>query len=329
MGGMNKTSNGNGVELPDGQPGSVWSPDLPQAAPLNMDLVLGLWKNIPALSWLMSVEDGQLHVRGTHPHSSVVTAPVPVLGRLLRTVLREDGPKPFELLEVLPALDGTLHHYLVTGFPIGGQNGTRDPYLVGVAIDVTHQKMREEKLAQLALVDELTGLYNLRGFQLFAEHELRVARRRKTVSAIVYVDVDGLKETNDTRGHGGGDALLVATTALLRKVFRECDVIGRLGGDEFAVLATDVKGDAEVLVNRLQAAMPAVGITGKGATDLAMSIGAACCPPEATMTLAELIAAADFEMYRNKAGKVRRMSLEATAAAIRRLIAPAKASPHE
>jgi diguanylate cyclase (GGDEF)-like protein len=319
--------NGVSPTVPAVLPELVRLPDLPQHAQLDVDLALGFWKNIPALSWLMSLEDGQLHVSGTHPDSSVVTAPVHVLGRLLRTVVREDGPASFQLLEVLPALDGTLHHYLVIGFPLSGLNGAPHPYLAGVAIDVTHQKVREEKLAHLALADELTGLYNLRGFQLFAEHDLKVARRRKTVSAIVYVDVDGLKEINDTRGHGDGDALLVSTAALLRHVFRECDVIGRLGGDEFAILASDVKGDPENLARRLKAEAPVAGATAGSPSGLAMSVGIASCPPDVSMSLADLIAAADQAMYRNKPRKAGRMSLAAAAEAIRQMFASTRAGP--
>jgi diguanylate cyclase (GGDEF)-like protein len=81
-------------------------------------------------------------------------------------------------------------------------------------------------------------------------------------------------------------------------VFRECDVIGRVGGDEFVVLASDVTGDPENLVQRLRAALP----PGNGA-GLAVSIGVACREPTASLSLAGLISAADQAMYRDKSRK--------------------------
>lgn len=133
------------------------------------------------------------------------------------------------------------------------------------------------------MVDELTGLHNLRGFQLFAQHELKSARRRNTGSTVVYLDVDGLKEVDDSYGHRDGDAVLLSTAALLRHVFRECDVVGRLGGDEFAVLAADVKGDPEDFANRLKAALPAAATASPGARRLSIGVGVASSPPGATL----------------------------------------------
>ena len=265
-------------------------------AHLNGDFANTLWKGIPALSWSMNLEDGQLQVRGTHPAANVTTAPIDALGRLLRAKVAEQGPEPTQFLGMLPALDGVLHHFLIIGFPVGPTNGTQQRHMAGTAVDVTQHNLRLDELAHQALVDELTGLYNLRGFLLFAEHELKAARRRKTLSAVIYVDVDGLKTVNDTRGHSQGDALLLTATKLLRKVFRECDVIGRLNGDEFVIFASDVKGDPEVLVTRLRLEVPMAA----SSSGLGVSIGVAWCEPDSRMSLADLVAAADRGMYRDK-----------------------------
>ena len=272
---------------------------------LQDDLAQGLWKDAPALSWLMNPKDGRLHFRATHAGDAAEPAAVSVhhevlAGTLLRRV-QQGGPQPLRSLEVLPAADGTLHHFLIVGFPIKGIDGLSHPYLAGVAIDITHQKLRVDELAQQALLDELTGLYNLRGFYLFAEHELKVARRRGTPSAIIYVDVDGLKEVNDTRGHSEGNALLVTTAALLRDVFRECDVIGRLGGDEFAVFAADVKGDPQRLKDRLSARLDEAGPAG-----VSVSIGVATCLAENRIPLTDLLVSADNAMYKDKFERAQR-----------------------
>lgn len=285
------------------------------AAPDGPEGIDGLWKDLPALTWRMGLEDGQLTVRGLHSDEEA-DAPVLSLGRLLRSVTRERGGAPFQILEALPMIDGSEHNFLIIGFVIGGGSQAQHPQLAGVAVDVTGQTRRMEQLAQQALVDELTGLYNLRGFQLFAEHELKVGRRRQTRSAVVYVDLDGLKAVNDAHGHAAGDEMLVATATLLRKVYRECDVIARLGGDEFAVFAADVTCDPEDLRMRLRAEVPASGLTNGHAAPLAMSIGVATRLPDARTSLTDMVAAADRSMYQDKIRKGGRLTLEAAAAAL-------------
>ncbi len=279
------------------------------------------WADVPASSWVMTQENGEIQFQGAHPDGAGVPGLAPVhhealAARVLEHV-RQGRPVPVRLQEVLPAPDGTLHSFLVIGHPVGGSNGTPAPHLAGLAIDITSYQQRVAELAQQALQDELTGLYNLRGFTMFAEHDLKAAYRRKTLAAIVYVDVDGLKALNDSCGHGEGNALLVATAALLRNVFRECDVIGRLGGDEFAIFASDVKGDPEHLAKRLRAEVPVAGILPGRSTTLAVSIGVAWHPPSASLKLSELLASADRAMYQDKARKARRASLSTAAAANR------------
>ena len=283
-----------------------------QQTSLQGDLTHGFWKDVPALSWLMNPKSGRLQFRGTHagPDGSPVAVPLHhevLAGTLARSVQR-DGPRPLRMLEVLPATDGTLRHFLIVGFPISEVDGLPHPCLAGVAIDITHHKLRVDELAQQALSDELTGLYNLRGFYLFAQHELKVARRRGTPSAIVYVDVDGLKEVNDKRGHSEGNALLVATATLLRQAFRECDVIARLGGDEFAVFAADVKGDPQRLKDRLSFHLADAGPVIGGPDGVAVSIGIAACPPESSMPLSDLLVSADKAMYQDKFERAQRSS---------------------
>jgi diguanylate cyclase (GGDEF)-like protein len=278
---------------------------------LNGNPASGFWDDIPASSWVMTLQNGQIRFQGAHPGAAGVSDLASVHHEVLAARLLEHAGRghaaPLRLQEILPAPDGTLHHFLVIGHPVGGSNGSPAAYLAGLAIDVTHYQERVTELAQMALQDELTSLYNLRGFTLFAEHELKVAHRRRTLSAVVYVDLDGLKGVNDSRGHNEGNALLVATAALLRAVFRECDVIGRLGGDEFAVFASDLKGDPAYLAKRLRAEIPVAGVIPGSPTGLAVSIGVASRAPGATTPLAELVAAADQAMYRDKARKAGRV----------------------
>ena len=297
---MDAKKNGTPVAWAAPTAGQRAADGAPNAHP-RVDLADGFWKDVPVLSWLMNPENGELQFHPSPSGNGSVDVSVrhDVLAAALLRKVQRDGANPVRMTEVLSAADGGPRHVLIVGFPV---EGASPPCLAGVAIDITDQKVRVDELAQQALVDGLTGLYNLRGFFLFAEHELKVARRRGTQSAIVYADVDGLKQINDTKGHEQGSAMLVATAELLRHVFRECDVIGRLGGDEFAIFASDVRGDPELLIQRLYRAI-AQQAAAEGAEVLSVSAGVGSFPPDPDLRLTDLLNAADQAMYQNKLKK--------------------------
>jgi len=105
--------------------------------------------------------------------------------------------------------------------------------LQAVGHDITDRKMLEENLRFIGMHDNLTGLYNRSYFK--AEMD-RLNNSRSHPVSIILGDVDGLKITNDTRGHAAGDNLLRQTAAVLKSAFRPEDVVARIGGDEFAIL---------------------------------------------------------------------------------------------
>jgi diguanylate cyclase (GGDEF)-like protein len=100
---------------------------------------------------------------------------------------------------------------------------------------VWYIKGMENEIHDLSLRDELTGLYNLRGFKILAVQALRLAQRSNAPFSVLFIDLDDLKRINDFHGHGVGSAALNETGELIKTTFRETDVIGRVGGDEFAV----------------------------------------------------------------------------------------------
>jgi diguanylate cyclase (GGDEF)-like protein len=95
------------------------------------------------------------------------------------------------------------------------------------------------------LSDELTGLGNRRAFFTFGEQRMQSMERTASLGVLIFADVDGLKEVNDSVGHEIGDALLIDAARALRTTFRRTDLIARLGGDEFVVLA-DVSTEEDV-----------------------------------------------------------------------------------
>ena len=155
----------------------------------------------------------------------------------------------------------------------------------------------QARLGQLALTDELTGLYNRRGFFVLSERQLKLARRSSRGLWLFLIDVDGLKQINDSRGHAVGDQALIQTGEVLKATFRDSDVIARLGGDEFAVLAVGASGRSAALITaRLQdrlrkAARP------DSSFNLSLSSGVACFDPRCASTVEELLVQADQAMY--------------------------------
>ena len=176
--------------------------------------------------------------------------------------------------------------------------------LVGIDHDITERKRMEEEIRNLSLTDELTGLYNRRGFTLLAEQEMKLAQRNKRSVLLYFVDVDHLKTINDTWGHAQGDLALQETGGILRKAFREVDILARIGGDEFVVLASDLSQEnAVALKNRIQGTLEVCNRQGHRPFKLALSVGMAHYDPEAPSTVSELISQADNLMYQQKHGK--------------------------
>lgn len=169
------------------------------------------------------------------------------------------------------------------------------------ALVLTHRK-REVALRQMALQDELTGLYNRRGWFHLAEHELERARRQDRERVLLFVDLDGLKQVNDVLGHVEGDRALCAAAEVLSAATRTSDLVGRIGGDEFVLLLAE-GGDADVVRQRLQGALAAHNLRSTAPFELRMSIGVTVWCPETTFTLDELVRRADEQMYAHKSSR--------------------------
>jgi diguanylate cyclase (GGDEF)-like protein/PAS domain S-box-containing protein len=113
--------------------------------------------------------------------------------------------------------------------------------------DVTERKRVEDELAHLAHHDALTGAANRALLNEEVEHEIAVARRRRSRLAVVFIDLDYFKHINDSYGHEAGDAVLKETAARLTRTVRSVDLVGRMGGDEFVVVLSEVGDTADVL----------------------------------------------------------------------------------
>jgi diguanylate cyclase (GGDEF)-like protein len=169
---------------------------------------------------------------------------------------------------------------------------------------IAERKLAEEALRNLSLTDQLTGLYNYRGFLNLAEHHARTSRRSQTRSLLIYADMDGLKEINDTLGHRAGSTAISAVAEILRRTFRDCDIIARLGGDEFAILVPNVQSPASAtLLDRLEQSLHNYNEAGNHEFTIALSIGAVEIDHEEGLNIEDQMARADAVMYREKRKK--------------------------
>jgi len=161
----------------------------------------------------------------------------------------------------------------------------------------------EEGLITLFLTDELTALSNRRRFFVLAEQYLKVAIRGKKRSLLLYLDMDGLKRINDRCGHIKGDQALIALANILKKTFRDSDIVARIGGDEFAVLLEPADENNEILITRLYENIRDYNVGVSQEYKLSVSLGTVYFDPEHPISINELLSNADALMYAQKRRK--------------------------
>jgi diguanylate cyclase (GGDEF)-like protein/PAS domain S-box-containing protein len=194
-------------------------------------------------------------------------------------------------------------HYLLTLSPVRESDGKISAVTV-VSKRVTELKRMEQELRDLSLTDELTGLYNRRGFFTLAEQQTRMAKRNKNMVFILYADMDNLKVINDTFGHREGDMALVDTAKILKESFRDSDIIARIGGDEFVVMPIGASEmEAKITVERLFRQTEIANRARNRNFRLSLSVGITHYDPEHPATIADLLVFGDTAMYEDKKGK--------------------------
>jgi len=171
--------------------------------------------------------------------------------------------------------------------------------------DIAERKKAEEHLRHLSLTDELTGLFNRRGFITLGEKQLQAACRNRWGLFLLFADLDDLKVINDRHGHKEGDLALIETAAILNRTFRAADLIARVGGDEFVVMFTDRRGkrNEETVLARLEKNLEKRNSSKNKKFRLELSCGTVRYDHDKPCSINDLMHQADEIMYRRKKEK--------------------------
>ncbi len=206
---------------------------------------------------------------------------------------------------------GERFEYLLA--PVLDEQGNTEA-TVCISRDITQQALAEEQVLYNAHHDLLTGLPNRRLFMDRLEQEVKHIQRSSLPLAILFLDLDGFKEVNDTLGHDAGDRLLCEVAERLVECVRNDDTVARLGGDEFAVILAGAKqrvGVQRVAQTIIEALAKPFHIA-QQSVQISASIGITFYPQDASSPVA-LLQAADQAMYRAKKSGSNRMCFHDTA----------------
>jgi diguanylate cyclase (GGDEF)-like protein len=158
----------------------------------------------------------------------------------------------------------------------------------------------EDDIRDLSIRDDLTKLYNRRGFMFLAGRDLKQASRAGSPYSVLYVDLDNLKLVNDTFGHDVGSEFICEMAHLLAQSFRDTDVVGRIGGDEFVVGGMSSEAGAPIISQRLALAAAELNRKSGRLYPFSFSAGHVTLLPGSRDSLEDLLKRADTAMYEAK-----------------------------
>ena len=197
--------------------------------------------------------------------------------------------------------DGHLFAVKQTVSTVYDKHGRPDRY-IAMFSDITEIKRNQERLQRIADYDLLTGLPNRSLLASRLEEAMRAARASDSQLAVVYIDLDGFKEVNDTHGHATGDRLLKAVAERLESSMRRGDTLARMGGDEFVGVLRDIRDERAAmrpLSRLLKAAAQTVTIDGNDLS-ITTSVGVTWYPQALDVEADQLVRQADQAMYQAK-----------------------------
>jgi diguanylate cyclase (GGDEF)-like protein len=163
-------------------------------------------------------------------------------------------------------------------------------FLSPILLNITERKILEKKLA---LTDDLTGLYSLRGFLTVAEHQIRIANRQRQGFFLLYFSMENLSDINDTLGQQEGDRALVDIATILKEHYCDSDIIARIRAGKFTVVQFRSPDDGdETVAARLQQRLDIHNRTGHHRYKLSLNYGVVYYDPDAPRSIDDLLAEA-------------------------------------
>jgi diguanylate cyclase (GGDEF)-like protein/PAS domain S-box-containing protein len=212
----------------------------------------------------------------------------------------EQGSTKLNFEEPQSRPDGSLLWLRTSKLPLWDREG-KVIGVIGTYEDITERKVAEDRVKFLALYDALTELPNRALLHDRLSKALASARRQKDKVALLFLDLDRFKDTNDSLGHSVGDLLLQNVAERLKRCAREQDTVARLGGDEFLIVLTNVKeiADASVAAERFMHALTAEFVVQGHSLSIGCSVGISMFPEHGTDSEI-LIKNADAAMYSAK-----------------------------
>jgi diguanylate cyclase (GGDEF)-like protein len=175
-------------------------------------------------------------------------------------------------------------------------------FITTFVADVTRYKLAEQKLAMTAKTDSLTGLYNRRAGLDILQEVYTQSRKTNKLLTVGFADIDGLKQINDTYGHGTGDAMIKSVAEVLKKSVGKVGTVCRLGGDEFVMVLPEInKVQALLMAEQIKKAVSRCFVG--GSRGITISFGFKQADYTQSETAASLVSVADSDMYRDKRDK--------------------------
>jgi diguanylate cyclase (GGDEF)-like protein len=219
----------------------------------------------------------------------------------IKAAVRGDTIQPIDY-RIITSRDRTLIVHQDIGIPLGDRS-----LLLGTVQDITEQKSADKRIRQLAYTDVLTGLASRAYFYKHVQELIKYSHRREEAFALLYLDLDGFKDVNDSLGHDCGDLLLKMIAERIQGVIRDTDFVARLGGDEYCIVVANTSNqlDAAETANRCLKVINLPVYLGQQLIRPRSSIGISYFPTDGE-DLPTLLKAADSAMYAAKeAGKHR------------------------
>jgi diguanylate cyclase (GGDEF)-like protein len=260
-----------------------------------------MFKNEKLVQHLIQKDNKLFQVETQSKSASIMNHPIRLTLCLMATIFFAETIVMF-ILMLLPPLTGykeaLLDAWLLTIIIIPTlYYFVYKPFRLHLVI----RKKQEEKLVTISLTDELTGIYNRRGFFNLAEYQLIIAKRKKKKALIMYLDVDKFKEINDTFGHGEGDNVLIDIANILKESYRESDIIARIGGDEFIVLLIEAAEESRnKIIERLHTNLDIHNANNSTIYNLSVSVGMTYYDPAHPCSISDLLKRVDKLMYQQK-----------------------------